>query len=79
MNASENEFSSEESEEENDDDDDDDNDFDKPLDPRAGSVHVELSQIPVDISALINLFKKHELKKQTTPKSRKKIRALIQK
>ncbi|KAK6619262.1 hypothetical protein RUM44_003644 [Polyplax serrata] len=69
----------EEDDEDEYDDDDDREDLDKPLDPRAGSVHVDLPQIPIDFVGLINLFRKYEHAKQTTNKSKRKIRELIQK
>lgn len=62
-----------------DDDDDDDSDKeDKPLDPRAGQVDVELPQIPVDANGMIELFKKYLNLKTTTVKGRKSLRWLIQ-
>ena len=49
----------------------------KPLDPRAGNVDVELSQIPFDpkqISTLLNEYKFHP---STTTKSRRQLQHLI--
>ena len=60
-------------------DEDDENFYDRPLDPRAGSVHVDLPQIPIDLGGLINLLRKYERGKFTPTTSKRKIRVLIQK
>ena len=51
--------------------------IEKPLDPRAGRVNVELLQIPFDAPSIIKLLKQYRFHWQSTSKSRRQISRLI--
>lgn len=49
----------------------------KPLDPRAGNVDVELSQIPFDPKQISILLNEYNFHPSSTTKSRRQLRRLI--
>lgn len=50
----------------------------KPLDPRAGRVDVEIPQIPFDPSEIASILRHYKFHKFSTTKSRKHIKQLIE-
>lgn len=50
---------------------------DKPLDPRAGRVNVELPQIRFSSKDIVRMLEEHKFIEGSNPKSRKTITSLI--
>nr|XP_012224792.1 PREDICTED: ribosomal RNA processing protein 1 homolog [Linepithema humile] len=51
--------------------------IEKPLDPRAGRVNVELPQIPFDAANIVELLKQYRFHQQSSSKSRRQILRLL--
>jgi len=51
--------------------------IEKPLDPRAGRVNVELPQIPFDAANIVELLKQYRFHWQSSSKSRRQISRLL--
>lgn len=54
------------------------NSGDKPLDPRAGKVNVDIPQIPFDPSEIANLLTKNKFNEKSTTLCRKHMSKLIE-
>ncbi|XP_029169907.1 ribosomal RNA processing protein 1 homolog [Nylanderia fulva] len=54
------------------------NEIEKPLDPRAGRVNVELPQIPFNAVKIIELLSSHQFHPSSKAKSRRQVSRLIQ-
>lgn len=53
------------------------NNTEKPLDPRAGRVDVELPQIPFDAKEIVTLLSQYKFHSSSTAQSRRQLRYLV--
>lgn len=53
------------------------NEIEKPLDPRAGRVDVELPQIPFNAAKIAELLSEHKFHPSSTAKSRRQLLRLL--
>lgn len=54
------------------------NKIEKPLDPRAGRVDVELPQIPFNAAKIVEMLSEHQFHPSSKAKSRRQLSRLLQ-